>query len=133
MSTVETKQCSTCCTFKPLSSFYKNSKGAFGKSQKCSDCSKEYAREYRKNHRERWLAAKYDTGEDVIKVVESIEACEICGGTSKLCIDHCHETGAIRGRLCGTCNSGLGLLRDDVDTLKAAIEYLRKEPEYGCS
>lgn len=39
-------------------------------------------------------------------------------------VDHCHETGKIRGILCRRCNSGLGFFRDSPTTLERAIEYL---------
>ena len=66
--------------------------------------------------------------------------CEICGAngsdndcpttgdskTSSLCIDHCHESGNIRGSLCRSCNLALGLLKDDVSLLKQAIVYLSR-------
>jgi len=51
--------------------------------------------------------------------------CEICKKKAKkLCIDHCHTTGAIRGVICDNCNKGLGLLGDDEDGIKAAFDYL---------
>lgn len=40
-------------------------------------------------------------------------------------VDHDHETGAIRGLLCNGCNTGIGNLREDIQVLTAAIEYLR--------
>lgn len=43
----------------------------------------------------------------------------------KLVVDHCHETGAIRGLLCHNCNRALGLLKDDVSRLETSIEYLK--------
>lgn len=55
--------------------------------------------------------------------------CAACGGISTkrpLQIDHCHDTGQIRGILCGNCNSALGHARDDVARLESLIEYLRK-------
>jgi hypothetical protein len=61
--------------------------------------------------------------------------CKICGkeetvkngpsGKLKdLSIDHCHKTNVIRGLLCNNCNRAIGLLNDDVNVLKSAIQYL---------
>lgn len=44
-------------------------------------------------------------------------------------IDHCHETQNIRGILCGTCNSGLGMFKDNIDVLKNAIKYLQENTQ----
>lgn len=56
-----------------------------------------------------------------------IKACAICGAApKKLCFDHDHETGAFRGLLCHPCNTALGLFKDDIGTMGAAIEYLKR-------
>lgn len=61
--------------------------------------------------------------------------CAICeqpetqmrGGKVKaLAVDHCHDTGAIRGLLCCDCNQAIGKLKDDRNILLAAIKYLDK-------
>lgn len=53
-------------------------------------------------------------------------ACAACKGRSgqRLQVDHCHETGRIRGLLCGNCNSALGHAKDDIKRLTALISYL---------
>lgn len=42
----------------------------------------------------------------------------------KPCVDHDHKTGKIRGILCHSCNSGLGLLKDNIATLRRLTRYL---------
>lgn len=54
--------------------------------------------------------------------------CAICGGVNKsgkrLAVDHCHETGEVRGLLCTNCNTAIGKLGHDQALLRAAIQYL---------
>jgi len=51
-------------------------------------------------------------------MVQQDSKCAICGIDSKklkrsLSPDHCHNTGKLRGLLCGRCNLAIGLLDDD--------------------
>jgi hypothetical protein len=40
-------------------------------------------------------------------------------------VDHDHKTGRIRGLLCGNCNTGLGMFREDPIALQRAIEWTK--------
>ena len=40
-------------------------------------------------------------------------------------IDHCHDSGNIRGLLCNNCNTGLGQFKDNPSLLQSAIRYLQ--------
>jgi len=53
------------------------------------------------------------------------------GKVTRLCVDHCHKTGGVRGLLCSRCNAAIGLLQDDPKLIhKAAIwaNMLEEEP-----
>ena len=41
-----------------------------------------------------------------------------------LVIDHCHDSTEVRGLLCDSCNTAIGLLRDDPERLRRAASYL---------
>ena len=40
------------------------------------------------------------------------------------CIDHNHATGKVTALLCSTCNSGIGMLKHNKDTIKAALNFI---------
>lgn len=56
--------------------------------------------------------------------------CAICNRpeaeTGTLRLDHCHDTGKIRGLLCNGCNMGIGSFKDSPENLIAASEYLTR-------
>jgi hypothetical protein len=55
--------------------------------------------------------------------------CKICHqpqDTQRLAVDHDHETGEVRGLLCRTCNTAIGLMNDDPIILASAIKYVTR-------
>lgn len=71
--------------------------------------------------------------EDYNSMLEKQEGkCAICGNKEMnyknkvLCVDHNHETGQVRGLLCGLCNSGLGKFRENKNFLNNAIKYIQQ-------
>lgn len=49
-----------------------------------------------------------------------------CNYAGELHLDHDHETGLVRGWLCGSCNRALGLLKDNAQTIQGLANYLKK-------
>ena len=71
---------------------------------------------------------------EFLRVVQG-DRCAICNelDPAGLHIDHDHETGSIRGLLCGKCNKAIGLLREEPALFDAASRYLqRTQLPLGC-
>ena len=100
---------------------------------------KEYMKEWRKKNPDKVkaqdrrvdLKRKYGLTVDQYDAILRKQGgvCAICGeheGSVTMPVDHNHETGAVRGILCGPCNRGLGQFKDDPERLKKALRYLRR-------
>ncbi len=142
---METKTCTVCKETKPISEF-----GTVrGKLRhNCKDCKNKESREwYAKNKdRKKQLSKRYrktKKDQDLKKaygitlhdyfgmLVSQNYSCKICHTHQAnlkraMCVDHDHSTGKVRGLLCDICNRSLGLLKDNVDVLKRAVEYLEE-------
>lgn len=60
--------------------------------------------------------------------------CDVCGISEnecsrKLCADHDHDTGDLRGWLCGKCNSALGLMGNSSKLLIKLASYAEQKSE----
>ena len=100
-----------------------------------------YQKAYRKatplREKERSLRADFGISlEDYTSMLEAQgNVCAICkqpethkrnGKVKYLAVDHHHGTGRVRGLLCSDCNTGIGKLKDSVNILQSAIDYLHK-------
>lgn len=78
---------------------------------------------------------------EIVERYPSDNRCNICHRTPleaspsgryvRLSLDHCHETGQLRGFLCAQCNKGLGNLGDTTDDLRRALAYLEHSDAAG--
>lgn len=141
--------CGGCKTFQAASCFHKDKKGPAGLSHRCKECTRLYARNYyaadseerrRRNMNtiKQYLRRQYGLTKEQYdaKLAAQNYMCAICctsepaGGWH---LDHNHSTGAVRDFLCGSCNRGLGLMREDIGTLLGAIAYVTKHTDNACS
>lgn len=86
-----------------------------------------------KGRQQKWRLKQLGvTTEDYNKMFDEQNGkCAICGKHQielkrPLHIDHCHKTKKVRGLLCSNCNTGIGLLQEDIENLRCAILYLNK-------
>ena len=96
----------------------------------CKPCRAARKSEWQKGtpefSRNRTLKYKYGiTIEDYERMlVEQNHQCYICNAETKLVVDHCHESGKVRGLLCHQCNIMLGMAKDNPAILRLAANYL---------
>ncbi|MCM2429404.1 endonuclease VII domain-containing protein [Streptomyces sp. RKAG337] len=113
------KRCPRCTEIKPHAQWSRNS-GAFdGLATYCKACR---AVEGRARHLMRQYGITVAERDELI--ASQAGMCPICLAASAEHVDHCHETGRVRGVLCFNCNSALGKLRDEPDALRRAVAYL---------
>ena len=112
------KTCLGCKQELPISQFYLSRatvNNIYYTIGRCNTCHNKVREESRKLRRE-YIDIKPDH-------------CMLCGvEDDQLNLDHCHETGNVRGFICSNCNTGLGKFNDDSQLLIKAIEYLHKDP-----
>jgi hypothetical protein len=131
------KVCTRCKLPKDKELFAKNKSQKSGYDTQCLQCHCEKQQLRREQgldvetRRRRELRKRYGiTPEDWDRMYDAqLGRCPIClitlAEVKKVCVDHDHETGAVRGILCFQCNLGIGSLKDNIDALERAAEYLR--------
>lgn len=73
------------------------------------------------------IKSLYKVTESEAKRLEKITSCEVCNKDityARKHVDHCHNTGIVRGVLCFNCNVALGNVREDISILQKLIQYL---------
>lgn len=92
-------------------------------SEKSIQNKKEYKKRYRESGKAKivWERHKYGISKEDISYSE----CLICGSKDRLHIDHCHTQNKFRGLLCISCNTGLGMFKENVEVMQKAINYIK--------
>ena len=132
------RECTKCKVLKSLENYNKYAHKNYLKAI-CKECEVQRAQTWNSDNKEKLKRSsrnssfkrKYDITldqyEDIAKSQNN--KCLICEEETKrnLAVDHCHETGKIRGLLCMNCNIGLGHFKDDIINLRKAISYLENQ------
>ncbi len=147
------KTCPQCHVTKPFDKFYRRKGAKDGRAPWCADCSgasrrewyaipenrarvKENARQYSIKNRPKEFARNLKrmyglTVDDYHSLLlRHSFRCGICRvkfdkpKPLRPHVDHCHDTGKVRGLLCSNCNIAIGLLNDRVDVIQKAAEYV---------
>ena len=115
------KKCTKCKIEKPmtLDFFPPHNKTTTGFDSWCRACRSTY-----RNSINRGKFRNVIDDESLKALIDEVKECVICGIETQLVVDHCHETGAVRGMLCSNCNLGLGHFKDDPMLLEFARIYL---------
>ena len=132
------KKCNKCKKEKHYDDFGYDKR--YGVRSYCKRCRADMERDRRKSmgkehYRMLSVASTYKVSREEAEAMCQTKRCEICGveftknkhnvrSATGQAIDHCHQTGMIRGVICSGCNLALGHARDDKNILKSMIEYL---------
>ena len=118
------KLCPECRQTKSVKKFYKKRSARDEFASYCGLC--DIRRTGRSARKRKYAIAAVEYNDPLLKQNGRCAICKRLPYTKKgLVVDHCHQTGAIRGILCSRCNSALGHLDDDPALLEQALEYLR--------
>lgn len=135
------KSCRSCGETKPRSQFYVHRSTSDGRASTCRVCARAQARRRYGDpdhqsglelRRTEARLAKYGLSQLAHAQLYAAQdsCCAICDArpVEGLVVDHDHQTGLVRGLLCGPCNRALGGFADDAARLARAIGYLVRPP-----
>lgn len=141
------KECTHCLEKKSFSEFSLIKLGRQSGQLRswCKKCYTEYSREWRSAKKKEDINAYKDRQQEWNKnarprvmawhrqkyygiTQEEWDAlgpfCQLCGSINRLAVDHNHNTGQVRGKLCFDCNTALGKFKDNPAVLRRAAAYL---------
>lgn len=99
----------------------------------CLECHKKDTKARVTAEDRRWRKKKRKYGINKAEVLAMLESqngqCPGCCADIRAAFDieHCHDTGQIRGLMCHPCNKALAFARDRPDTLRRLADYLDRK------
>ncbi len=120
------KRCRTCGDNQPAAAYHKDASAPDGRRSVCRYCKAEI---------DRWdkIARRYSLSKEAFyELLDSQDGrCAIClkpmpRGTAV--VDHCHDTGLVRGLICNEDNLALGFVGDgrDIPRIQRLLRYAEK-------
>ncbi len=114
------KLCLKCGEVKPWSEWHRNATASDGLSTRCKAC--RAVEGGRAGHLKRQYGLTEAERDRLIAAQGGV--CCICLSAPPEHVDHCHETGRVRGVLCFSCNAALGQFKDRPDAIRRAAAYV---------
>ncbi|MFF1403390.1 endonuclease VII domain-containing protein [Streptomyces sp. NPDC058294] len=113
------KLCRMCGEVKPHSEWHRNATASDGLSTRCKACRALLGRE---RHLRRNYGLTRAERDELIASQGGV--CCVCLSAKPAHVDHCHETGRVRGVLCFSCNAALGQFKDQPESIRRAAAYV---------
>jgi len=133
----------------PFAEFNKLHTMRLGISSRCKKCASAAARAWTEKNPDKYLDGHLRRRFGITleqynaMLADQGGVCAICGELptsvrnrrkgkqrtfiARLVVDHDHATGKVRGLLCSSCNTGIGNLKDEAATVRAALDYLERK------
>ena len=126
------RKCSKCKDIKILNEFHKDKANkATGYASLCKICKLEYDKSKAKHTYGKKLERTFGITimeYDQMLILQN-NKCLLCERDRKsfnknFAVDHCHNTGKVRGLLCQQCNVALGMFDDNPELIRKAADYV---------
>lgn len=138
------KICRVCGKEKNIDLFAKGKKNKDGYRNECKECSAAYYRDYYKKYPDRYKEKsknqkhhkRHGLSDDQYDFLINLHGgmCHLCLTKEASRIDHDHSCcnknrscgKCVRGVLCNSCNTAIGLLKEDAQTINRIEEYISR-------
>jgi hypothetical protein len=113
------KRCPQCKEVKSHDDWERNKCSSDGWASYCRSCRAQ-------RNRDSYFKRKYGLSQVELSrlVRQQGGVCSICLSAKPEHVDHCHDTGKVRGVLCFSCNAALGQFKDQSEVMRRAADYV---------